>query len=238
MGKMRLQKFLAEAGVCSRRKGENHIQAGLVKVNGEVVTKLGTQIDPSIDRVEFQGSEIHLVKQKLYIALNKPTGIITSCSQKNAKLVVDLIDLEERLFPIGRLDKDSSGLLLLTNDGPLHQTLSHPSFDHEKEYEVTVAQPVSDEHLRLMAHGMLLDGVKTRRARVLRLAANRFRIVLQEGRNRQIRRMVKLTGNRVQELKRIRIAGIRLGNLRPGAWRYLTPEEVTQLKAPSASSRL
>ena len=131
----------------------------------------------------------------IYIALNKPVDYVTSCSHPGEKVVVDLVDIAERIYPVGRLDKDSTGLLLLTNDGRIHHRLSHPSFDHEKEYDVTVARPISDGALKKMRDGLPLMGTRTRPARISRLSARRFRIVLQEGKNRQIRRMVRKVGN-------------------------------------------
>lgn len=226
---IRLQKFLSNAGVCSRRQGEEYIKDGLVKVNGEVVTELGTKVDPDIDRVEFRGKLVKAKVNLIYIALNKPKGYVTSCRQEGDKIVLDLIDIPERVYPIGRLDKDSTGLLLLTNDGRLHHRLLHPSFDHEKEYEVSVARPVSDGAIRKMEKGMPILGTKTRPAEIKRITAKRFRIVLKEGRNRQIRRMVRKVGNQVTSLKRIRVSNIRLGRLAKGAWRYLSEKEKKDL---------
>lgn len=226
MTQIRLQKWLSEAGVCSRRQGEGFITAGRVRVNGKTVTVLGTKIDPEKDRVEVDGRPVTGGRKPVYIALNKPKGYVTSCRHEGHKLVVDLVDLPERIFPVGRLDKDSCGLLLLTNDGPLHHRLSHPSFDHEKEYEVTVRQPIDDHALQqLVQGGIVIDGRKSRPARVQRLSGRRFHIVLQEGRNRQIRRMVRKLGHQVKRLKRIRVAHIRLGNLPEGGWRFLTAAE-------------
>ena len=139
--------------------------------------------------------------------------------------MLDLLDIAERVYPIGRLDKDSSGLLLLTNDGRLHHRLSHPSFNHEKEYEVTVAKPLPEGALRKLANGLPMMGTRTRPARVKRISAKRFWIVLQEGKNRQIRRMVRKVGNQVVDLRRIRIANIELGSLPLGRWRHLTKKE-------------
>jgi pseudouridine synthase len=222
---MRLQKFLSAAGVCSRRHGEVYIQAGRVRVNGRRATVLGTQVDPDKDRIEVDGRTVTLQTRFIYIALHKPKGYVTSCSHAGEAVVMDLIDLPQRLYPVGRLDKDSTGLLLLTNDGRLHHRLSHPSFDHEKEYEVTVEQPILDSVLDHLSAGMPLMGAKTRPARIRRLSGRRFKMVLQEGRNRQIRRMVRKVGHRVVRLKRIRVANIRLGNLPIGAWRHLTSKE-------------
>jgi 23S rRNA pseudouridine2605 synthase len=222
---IRLQKYLSEAGHCSRRHGENLIREGRVAVNGETVTVLGTKIDPEKDRIAVDGHPLAVEVRRIYIALNKPPGVVTSCSHPGKKIVLDLIDIPQRVFPVGRLDEDSQGLLLMTNDGALHHRLSHPSFDHEKEYDVTVVQPVTDQALAEMAGGMELNGRKTRAAKVRRISSTRFRIVLKEGRNRQIRRMVAQTGNEVSRLERIRISGIRLGKLPVGKWRLLTAEE-------------
>ncbi len=233
MGLMRLQKFLSAAGVCSRRKGEALMAAGRVQVNGQVVTVLGTKIDPDTDRVEVDGRRVVDRSGLIHLALHKPEGVVTSCDQDDTTVVLDLIDLEARVYPIGRLDKDSTGLVLLTNDGPLHHRLLHPSFDHEKEYEVTVDRPIPQGALRRLAQGMPLMGTRTRPARVTRLSASRFKIVLQEGRNRQIRRMVRKVGHKVLRLHRMRVANIHLGDLKPGQWRHLTSEEVKGLTAPS-----
>jgi pseudouridine synthase len=229
MSLMRLQKFLSAAGVCSRRHGEIYIQAGRVRVNGRLAKVLGTQVDPDKDRVEVDGRVVTLQTRSIYIALHKPKGYVTSCSHTDEALVVDLIDLPQRLYPVGRLDKDSTGLLLMTNDGRLHHQLSHPSFDHEKEYEVTVEHPIPDVVLGRLSSGIQLMGSRTRPAKIQRLSGRRFKMVLQEGRNRQIRRMVLKVGHRVVRLKRIRVANVRLGNLPIGAWRHLTPREEKDL---------
>ena len=225
MTAMRLQKFLSAAGVCSRRKGEEFITAGRVAVNGEIVVELGTKVDPDKDRIEVDGKPVNPSRSLVYIALNKPRNHVTSCSHPGEKVVVDLVDIPERVYPVGRLDKDSTGLLLLTNDGRIHHRLSHPSFDHEKEYDVTVARPISDEALNKLRDGLPLLGTKTRRARVARISTKRFRIVLQEGKNRQIRRMVSKVGNQVIHLQRTRVANVKLGDLSPGQWRFLTETE-------------
>jgi len=229
--KMRLQKYLAHAGICSRRKAEEHISNGRVKVNHQIITKLGTMVDPQKDKIFFNQKPVILKQEiaKVYIALNKPTGYVTSCSQQKTKIILDLINIDERIYPVGRLDKDSKGLVLLINDGDLHNKLSHPSFNHEKEYIVTTAHPISESALKNMSQGMIIDKVKTRKAKVKRLSKNKFNIVLKQGRNRQIRKMVGKTGNKVETLKRIRMANINLGNLKEGKWRYLTPKEILQL---------
>ena len=229
MGEMRLQKFLSSAGVCSRRKGEELIVAGKVAVNGKTITELGTKIDPAQAQVEVEGQIIRPSQELIYIALNKPGNYVTSCSHPGEKVVLDLVDIAERIYPVGRLDKDSTGLLLLTNDGRIHHRLSHPSFDHEKEYDVTVDRPISNGALKKMSDGLPMMGTKTRPARITRISPRRFRIVLQEGKNRQIRRMVRKVGNEVIRLQRRRFAGIKLGNLPPGKWRHLSPGEKKSL---------
>ena len=226
---MRLQKFLSSAGVCSRRKGEELIQEGRVRVNGQVVKVLDTKIDPDIDEVMVDGNVVRADEKLRYVILNKPTGYVTSCRQPGDQIVLDLVDISERLYPVGRLEKNSTGLLLLTNDGRLHHRLSHPSFDHEKEYDVVVRKPISDKALKRMADGIPLKGRKTRPAEVRRTGPRRFRIVLKEGRNRQIRRMVRAVGHHVEHLGRLRVGKILLGGLTEGQWRLLTKTEAAAL---------
>lgn len=225
MEPVRLQKFLAAAGVCSRRKAENLIRQGRVAVNGETVTEMGTRVRPDTHHVTVDGRPVEGGQPLVYIVLNKPVGVVSSCSHPGKRTVLDLVRVRERIYPVGRLDEDSRGLLLLTSDGALHHRLLHPSFDHEKEYEVEVDGTIPDGALRRLAGGVLLKGRKTRPARVERLSNRRFRIVLKEGRNRQVRRMVGKVGRRVVDLKRVRMAGIRLGSLPESAWRHLTPHE-------------
>ena len=194
---IRLQKFLAMAGVCSRREGETYIAGGRVRVNGEVVTAAGTKVDPEKDAVHVDGKAVSLKEQPVYIMLNKPRGYISSCRHEGEAIVLDLVDVKERVFPVGRLDKDSTGLLLLTNDGRIHHRLAHPSFDHEKEYVVEVKKDLAPDALSRMAGGIPMDGRITRPADVRQESGKRFRIILREGRKRQIRRMVEAVGNEV-----------------------------------------
>jgi 23S rRNA pseudouridine2605 synthase/23S rRNA pseudouridine2604 synthase len=222
---IRLQKFLSAAGVCSRRRGEELIKDGRITVNSEIIVEMGTKIDPETDLVSFDGKPVKYEQPQIYIMLNKPEGYVTSCRHPGEKTVLDLVDIRQRVYPIGRLDKDSTGLLLLTNDGKLHHKLSHPSFDHEKEYDVTVARPITDGALLKMAEGMPMMETRTRPAKVQRVNARRFRITLKEGKNRQVRRMVRKVGNQVTILKRIRVDGIKLGRLQPGRWRHLKDHE-------------
>lgn len=229
MGLMRLQKFLSAAGACSRRKGEQYIQQGLVKVNGGLVTTPGTKVDSSTDRVELNGKRIEIKEENVYIALNKPVNYETTCKKGRGKIVLDIVKIPERIYPVGRLDKDSEGLILLTNDGRIHHRLSHPSFEHEKEYIVRVKENISENDLKKMSNGMILEEFSTMPCLIVRLSANSFKIVLKEGKNRQIRRMVEGVGNEVVRLKRIRISNIALENLGTGKWRYLSDQEKKQL---------
>jgi len=226
---MRLQKYLAAAGICSRRKAETYILAGRVRVNGVVIDRLGTKVDPVVDQVTLDGRPVRQDDPRVYIVLHKPPGYVSSCYQKQEKTILELVAVEQRIVPVGRLDKDSTGLLLLTNDGALHNRLTHPSFDHEKVYEVTTAAAVSNADLQQMRKGIRLAGRKTRPARVQRLSERRFRITLKEGRNRQIRRMAGKLGHEVTALHRTRMAGLELAGLQPGRWRHLTPEEKQRL---------
>ena len=226
---IRIQKFLSAAGICSRRRGEAFIKAGRVSLNGKIVVELGTKIDPGNDQLRVDGKPIKYEPSMLYIALNKPVDYVTSCRHPGEKIVLDLVDIAQRVYPIGRLDKDTTGLLLLTNDGRLHHKLSHPSFNHEKEYDVTVAKPITDGALQKLAAGLPMMESKTRPAKVQRMASRRFRIILKEGKNRQVRRMVRKVGNQVTRLKRIRVAGIKLGQLPPGKWRHLTEREKEEI---------
>ncbi|MFP4194174.1 MAG: pseudouridine synthase [Desulfosalsimonas sp.] len=223
--KIRLQKYLADAGVCSRRKGEQYIRQGLVRLNGEVVTRMGVAVDPEKDLVEVSGKKVRPEVFGVYIILNKPAGYLSTCSQPGRKIVLDLVEVDRRVFPVGRLDRDSTGLLLLTSDGRIHNRLAHPSFDHEKEYLVETDRPVEDRDLATLENGVELSDGVTRPAKVSRKSKNRFSIVLKEGRNRQIRRMAETLGYKVTGLHRVRMGPIRIKNLPPGKWRRLTDAE-------------
>ncbi len=226
---VRLQKYLSGAGVCSRRKGEEYIKAGRVRVNGETVIEQGVQVDPEKDRVEVDGKIVRIKNHMIYVVLNKPAGYITSRHHGDRKIVFDLIDIKTRLNPVGRLDKDSTGLLLLTNDGELHNRLIHPSFDHEKEYKVETLKPIKDKFLEILRQGVVIDNKKTRPASIDRMTESSFKIILKEGRKRQIRRMVEKVDNRVVSLHRIRISTLHIGNLKMGQWRHLSKSEVSAL---------
>ncbi len=222
---MRLHKYLSLCGVCSRRCAEEHIKAGRVTVNGRKVRVMGVTVDPAADRVEHDGSLVLPPAEHVTVALHKPRGFVTSCRHPGERTVLDLISVPGRVYPIGRLDKDSTGLVLLTDDGRLHLALSHPSFDHEKEYEVRVRRAIRDEDLAALASGVVILGKKTRPAQVERLGPRAFRMTLREGRNRQIRRMAEAVGNEVLSLHRVRVGPIVLGELPEGRFRYLSGAE-------------
>ncbi|MBU1029424.1 rRNA pseudouridine synthase, partial [Patescibacteria group bacterium] len=185
--KERINKYLSAQGICSRREADRLLTAGRVTVNGQPVS-VGTKVS-SDDQIEIDGELINNQPVKIYIILNKPVGVITTTDQRRPDNVINFIHLSERVFPVGRLDVLSSGLLLLTNDGELANRLTHPRYRHEKEYDVTVEQAVTDDQLELLKTGLKLADGPTLPAKVRRFDANRFRIVLREGRNRQIRRM-------------------------------------------------
>ncbi|MBN3032819.1 MAG: rRNA pseudouridine synthase [Candidatus Saganbacteria bacterium] len=230
---VRLQKFLADCGITSRRKAEELIAAGKVSVNGKIVDRLGTKIDPAEDKVEAEGKPVRPGPKKIYLKLNKPRGVVSSCvSQRGEPTICDLIKGgDERLYPVGRLDQASEGLMLLTNDGELANRLMHPRYEHEKEYIVNVECRMPNDALRSLSSGIVIDGKKTLPAKVKRLGEKSFSIVLQEGRKRQIRLMVEAVGNKVVALKRVRIKNLRLGDLKPGQHRPLTAEEIKDLRS-------
>jgi pseudouridine synthase len=225
---VRLNAYLARAGVASRRKSDDLIKAGRVRVNGEL-GELNTFVE-SGDVVEVDGQQV--AKQTLaYVLLNKPAATVTTASDPQGRpTVVDLVEHESRVVPVGRLDVDTTGALLLTNDGPLAHELAHPSYGVEKVYEVETWKEPNDEALRRLAEGVELEDGVTSPARVRRLGAARFELVLHEGRNRQVRRMCEAVGHRVRRLHRSVYAGLGVEGLAPGEWRELTGSEVEQLR--------
>ena len=230
---MRLNKFISETGVSSRREADAWIEAGRVTVNGQVAT-LGTKVEES-DVVCVDGKQIGAAKQHVYIALNKPVGVTCTTERDVPGNIVDFIGHCERIFPIGRLDKDSEGLILLTNHGDIVNEILRSENDHEKEYVVTVDRPVTPIFLNGMASGVRILGTVTKPCRIRRTGPATFHIVLTQGLNRQIRRMCSFFGYKVVRLQRVRIMNIELGNLRTGQWRDLTRTEVQGLIKEVAS---
>jgi 23S rRNA pseudouridine2604 synthase len=224
---VRLNKYISETGVCSRREADKWIEAGRVTWNGEPAV-LGTQVAEG-DEVRVDGELIGLKKKQVYIALNKPVGIICTTEPEIEDNIIDHVGFAERIFPVGRLDRDSEGLILLTNDGDIVNEILRSENNHEKEYVVTVDRPITDLSLEMMATGVKIMGEVTKRSKVTRVNALTFRIVLTQGLNRQIRRMCSALGYRAQRLQRVRIMNVQLGNLQPGQWRHLTPAEIAGL---------
>lgn len=233
----RLQKVLAHRGVASRRASEELISSGKVKVNGVVVTELGTKVDEENDRIEVEGTEIAAGGQEpIVIALNKPKGYVTTVSDPHAEhTVMELVEIPgRRVYPVGRLDKDTRGLLLFTDDGDLAHKLTHPSHGIEKTYRVNAWGEIGPEEMKQLASGVEIEEGKTAPAKIenVRIEGKkiRFTITIREGKKRQIRKMVIAVGGRVSELTRTFFAGIPLGDIPEGAWRILTRREVTVLK--------
>lgn len=232
--KSRLQKILASAGVTSRRKAEEMIAAGRVTVNGRPA-KLGDSADPRRDLVALDGQRLELAPGKIYLALHKPRGFVTTMEdERGRRCVAQLVaDVPGRVYPVGRLDKDSEGLLLMTNDGAFAQAVAHPSTHVAKTYRVTLRPGVTEDQLVRMSTGVEIDGRKTAPAKVRVLQEQPGRVVVEiilyEGRNREIRKMCQVLGLEVARLKRIAIGPVRLGMLQQGRWRELTTEEVKGL---------
>jgi 23S rRNA pseudouridine2605 synthase/23S rRNA pseudouridine2604 synthase len=258
----RLQKILSARGIASRRKAEEYIERGLVKVNGKVV-KVGDKADPEVDRIEVDGKVMEARQEMLYYVLYKPVGVVTTNAEGGEQIKVegqkrgrsegqngrgaerredrktegrdrtipDLLPahIKTKVYPVGRLDKDSEGLLLLTNDGVLAYRLTHPKFNHQKEYEVTTTTEATDGQIRKMAYGLKIDGEKTKPVQIKRLGKNKFSVVLTEGRNRQIRRMCQKVGLEVLRLVRIRIMTLTDSALQPGSVRALDAMERQEL---------
>jgi 23S rRNA pseudouridine2605 synthase len=232
MEMIRLNKYLAQQGVASRRAVDTLIVGGKISVNGKIVQELGTKVDPEKDKILVAGKAVKATERLVYILLNKPEGYVASAqkTEQDKDIVLDLVKVPERIFPVGRLDKDSSGLLLLTNDGDLTLKLTHPRYESEKEYEVTVRGTVTPEIVRKLEKGVRLFGAPTNPMKVNLLGPNHMRLILTEGKNRQIRRICQKLEINVITLKRIRIKTLKLGELSVGHWRYLKPEEVEALK--------
>lgn len=240
---MRLQKYLAQCGVASRRGAEKIIEEGRVSVNGSVITQMGVQIDEDADEVCVDGVKVRTESKKYYIMLNKPVGFVTTVSDdKGRPTVLDLVsDISARLYPVGRLDYDTEGLLLLTNDGDLTYQLTHPKHEIAKTYVAEVTGNISMDTLTALRKGVVLDGVKTAPAEVEVIGATQYgtklEITIHEGRNRQVRRMFEELGCIVKKLRRTKEAGLNLGHVPLGKWRKLTESEINMLKKIGAPKK-
>jgi 23S rRNA pseudouridine2605 synthase len=248
MTEERIQKLLAQAGYGSRRACEEFLTEHRVTVNGKIA-ELGAKADPIRDVIKVDGKRVHFEARRIYVALNKPIGVVTTNADEFGRQTVrDLIPIEGHLYPVGRLDADSEGLVLLTNDGDLANTLTHPRYEHEKEYRVLVEGEPSTSTLKAWRHGVLLEGQMTAPAKVEVTGGDRgltwLRVTMHEGRKRQIREMAGMLGHPVKYLQRVRVGPIRLTTLKVGEWRHLSSSEVKLLqgliepRAPKRSSSI
>ena len=232
----RLQKYLAQCGVASRRKCEELILQGRVQVNGVTVTELGTKINPEKDKIKFDGKDIKQAKKLVYILLNKPIGYVTTADDQFGRdTVLDLVKVKERIVPVGRLDMYTSGALILTNDGDFVYQVTHPKHEIEKTYTVTIKGIVQNSEVEQLRNGIKIDDYITKPARVKILKTDtekdisRLEITIHEGKNRQVRKMCEAVGRKVLTLHRSKIGGIGVKDIELGKWRYLTANEVQQI---------
>lgn len=234
--KERLQKFLAECGIDSRRKCEEYILKGRVKVNNDIITALGTKVDASVDDVYFDGIKVKREENMVYIMLNKPTGYITSLKdERGRKTIMDIVKVNERVFPIGRLDYNTSGLLLITNDGEIYNKIIHPRENMNKVYEAVIRGIPTPKEIYDFENGVDIGGYITSKSKleIIKKANDKTycRITIHEGKNRQIRRMCEAINHPVIHLRRVSIGKIKLGSLEMGKYRLLTSEELMYLKS-------
>ncbi|MDU5650444.1 MAG: 23S rRNA pseudouridine(2604) synthase RluF [Clostridium perfringens] len=232
--KVRLNKYISETGFCSRREADKLIEQGRVKIDGLKATT-GMKVSKG-QSVSIDGKPLKVENELVYIALNKPVGITCTTESKIKGNIVDFINHEKRIFPIGRLDKDSRGLIFMTNDGDIVNKILRAGNNHEKEYIVTVNKPITDEFIKGMSNGVPILGTVTKKCLVKKESKNSFRIILTQGLNRQIRRMCEYFGYEVKKLERIRIMNVSLGNLKMGSWRYLTKKELAEINRLTENS--
>jgi 23S rRNA pseudouridine2604 synthase len=223
-----LNKFISSTGICSRREADRMIEAGRVQLNGTTAKK-GNRVNPG-DEVLLDGAPLKAKPKAVYLALHKPPGITCTTDRKDKDNIIDFLNYPERIFHIGRLDKASTGLIFLTNDGDIVNEILREQNEHEKEYIVTVNKPINASFVRRMSQGIPILGTVTKKCQVEKIGRKAFRIVLTQGLNRQIRRMCDYLGYDVVTLKRVRIMNVHLGGLKPGQWRYLTDEELKELR--------
>lgn len=226
--KVRINKYLSAAGVCSRRDADRQIEAGNVRI-GERTAKIGDLVAPD-EQVFFQGRLVEAEEERILLVVNKPKGIVCTAQKREKNNIVDFLNYPKRIYPVGRLDKQSEGLLLMTNEGDFVNKIMRSGNRHEKEYLVTVNKTVTDYFLRALAAGVPILGTMTRKCRVERTGKRSFRIILTQGMNRQIRRMCEYFDYRVVSLKRVRIMNIHLGDLPSGTYRKVTPQELERLE--------
>ena len=232
--KVRLNKYISETGFCSRREADKLIEQGRVKIDGLKATT-GMKVSKG-QSVSIDGKPLKFENELVYIALNKPVGITCTTESKIKGNIVDFINHEKRIFPIGRLDKDSQGLIFMTNDGDIVNKILRAGNNHEKEYIVTVNKPITHEFIKGMSNGVPILGTVTKKCLVKKESKNSFRIILTQGLNRQIRRMCEYFGYEVKKLERIRIMNVSLGNLKMGSWRYLTKKELAEINRLTENS--
>ena len=237
MEEVRLQKYLADCGIASRRKCEQYIQQGKVQVNGKVITELGTKINPKKVQVKFENKEIKENRKLVYILLNKPIGYVTTVDdQFNRDTVLDLVKVKERIVPVGRLDMYTSGALILTNDGDFVYKVTHPKHEIEKTYTVTLKGIIQNDEVEKLRKGVQIEDYTTKPAKVKILKIvqekniSRLEIIIHEGKNRQVRKMCEAVGKKVLALHRSKIGKIGVKDLKLGEWRYLTEKEIQQFK--------
>lgn len=228
---MRINKYLAHSGVCSRRQADELISQGRVSINEDVVKELGMKVSPE-DIIKLDGKEVKLSKKFEYFLLNKPIGYVSTVKDPHAeKTVLDLVKSEERLYPVGRLDKDSRGIIIITNDGDLTYKLTHPKKDIFKTYEVILDKKPKEVDLKTLIRGIPMDGYLTKRAKIKKMSDYKYQISISEGKNRQVRRMFNYIGCKVVDLKRISIGKIKDNYLPEGKFRKLTKEEIDYLRS-------
>ncbi|AWB66409.1 23S rRNA pseudouridine(2604) synthase RluF [Saccharobesus litoralis] len=230
----RLNKYISETGFCSRRDADRLIEQGQVKVNG-LQPEMGVKVSDN-DKIEINGQPLKTKPKPVYLAYNKPVGITSTTDSSDPTNIVKAIGYHERIFPIGRLDKPSQGLILLTNQGDIVNKILRAGNNHEKEYKVTVNKPITDEFIYKMANGLPILDTITKRCKVTKISARTFTIVLTQGLNRQIRRMCEYLDYDVTRLQRLRIMNIETGDLKPGEWRHLTEQEIKKIESAIKSS--
>ncbi len=224
-----LNKFISSTGICSRREADKWIDAGRVRINGKIAQKGNRVFDK--DKVTIDGKTLQNKPKLVYIALNKPPGITCTTDRKDRDNIIDFVKHPKRIFPIGRLDKPSSGLIFLTNDGDIVNKILRVENNHDKEYIVTVSKPITGKFIKKMSSGIPILGTVTKKCQVQKISKFTFKIILTQGLNRQIRRMCEFLDYKVMTLKRVRIMHVKLGNLKVGKWRNLTKEELKVLRA-------